>query len=151
MAEEIEYKFLVDAQKWASVKPEQFDRIVQGFIYKSVESTIRIRILNDQGFITIKGKSKGIRRSEFEYEIPLNDAQNLLELHCPKLISKKRFTIDVEGFTWEVDVFEGKLDGLILAELEVEHEEIKFPRPTWITEDVSTDPNYFNAVLIDKC
>lgn len=151
MATEIEYKFLVDAKTWASVNKPNPKHILQGFISKNKDRFVRVRVIDEQGFLTIKGKSVGLARTEFEYEIPKKDAEELLDQFTDKYIEKLRYEIIYDGKTWEVDEFKGKLDGLILAELEVESEDEIFTRPNWVANDVSTDPSYFNAVLIDKC
>lgn len=148
---EIEYKFLVDESQWNALDKPEPTLIVQGFLSKTKECVVRVRIKGMKGFLTIKGKSEGISRTEFEYEIPVNEAEEMLELFTDKSIRKYRYEINVDGHIWEVDEFKGKLDGLILAELEVSSEDEVFSRPAWITEDVSTDPNYYNAVLIDRC
>lgn len=148
---EIEYKFLVDENQWNALDKPEPTLIVQGFLSKTKECVVRVRIKGAKGFLTIKGKSEGISRTEFEYEIPVNEAEEMLELFTEKSIRKYRYEINVDGHMWEVDEFKGKLDGLILAELEVSSEDEVFSRPSWITEDVSTDPNYYNAVLIDRC
>lgn len=147
---EIEYKFLVDRELWERVEKPVPQLIVQGYISKSEESTVRVRIKGDIGFLTIKGKTVGIQRTEFEYEIPVSDAEEMIQLFTEKHIRKYRYEVVVHGKTWEVDEFHGNLEGLILAELEVSSEEEFFEKPHWVTEDVSTDPNYFNAVLIDR-
>lgn len=148
---EIEYKFLVNTDKWEQVKKPEPVRIVQGFIHREPECVVRVRIKGEKGYLTIKGKSEGIRRTEFEYEIPLDEAEAMLKQFTDRYIDKFRYHIEVGNHTWEVDVFHGKLNGLILAELEVESEEEAFVRPDWVTEDVSTNPEYFNAVLIERC
>lgn len=147
---EIEYKFLVDHDKWDSVDKPEPELIVQGFLTNSKELTIRVRIKGDQGYLTIKGKTSGITRTEFDYIIPVEEANAMLEEFIQKKIVKKRYEIDFKGKTWEVDVFEGKLSGLILAELEVSSESEVFERPDWVDQDVSQDPNYYNAVLIER-
>ena len=148
---EIEYKFLVDEEAWSNLDKPEPVLIVQGYISKNVDATVRVRIKGDKGYLTIKGKTVGITRSEFEYEIPLQDAEEMVNLFTSKHIRKHRYEIVVDEKTWEVDEFHGKLEGLIVAELEVESEEEAFQKPNWITEDVSTNPDYFNAVLIDRC
>lgn len=148
---EIEYKFLVDQNKWDQVKKPEPDLIVQGFLAKTEQLVVRVRIKGSKGFLTIKGKTEGISRTEFEYEIPLIEAETMLSELTDKKIIKKRYEILFQEKTWEVDVFEGKLSGLILAELEVNDETETFEKPDWVTKDVSTDPNYYNAVLIDRC
>ena len=149
--QEIEYKFLVDHDKWAKVVKPEPETIVQGFLVKSEDVVVRVRIKGAKGFITIKGRTVGITRTEFEYEIPLNEAEEMLDRLIEKKIIKKRYEIPYNGKIWEVDVFEGKLSGLILAELEVNNESEVFDIPDWVTDDVSSDPRYYNAVLIDRC
>lgn len=151
MATEIEYKFLVNREKWDQVEKSQPELIVQGFLMKSKELVIRVRIKGEKGFLTIKGANTGISRSEFEYEIPLQDAEELMQQFIGKYISKHRYEVIFAGKKWEVDVFSGKLEGLILAELEVDSADEKISLPDWVTEDVSTNPEYFNAVLIERC
>jgi adenylate cyclase len=147
---EIERKFLVDPEKWEKeIKPEP-KTIIQAYLLRSPEKTIRVRTKGSKGYITIKGPTKGISREEFEYEIPLEDAHEMIRLFADKVIEKKRFEITIGEHTWEIDVFGGKLNGLILAEIELSDEGEAFKRPEWITEEVSTDPNYFNANLIEK-
>lgn len=148
---EIEYKFLVDKESWEKVEKPDPVLIVQGYISKGVDSTVRVRIKGNQGFLAVKGKSEGIRRSEFEYEIPVEEAESMIELFTEKHIRKFRYYVIVSGKKWEVDVFQGPLRGLVLAELEVESEDEIFEKPLWVTDDVSTDPNYFNAVLVERC
>lgn len=148
--QEIEYKFLVDKAAWENLEKPEPTLIVQGFLSKSKELVVRVRIKGDQGFLTLKGATKGITRTEFEYEIPLADAEAILAEFTEKSIRKHRYLIEHEGKTWEVDVFHEKLEGLILAELEVNAEDEVFTKPNWVTEDVSEDPNYYNAVLIDR-
>lgn len=148
---EIEYKFLVDHEAWRNAAKPEPTLIVQGYISKSEDATVRVRIKGDKGYLTIKGKMVGITRSEFEYEIPLVDAEAMVASFTNKYIRKYRYEVIVAGKIWEVDEFHGKLEGLIVAELEVESEEEVFEKPDWVTKDVSTDPTYFNAVLIDRC
>ena len=148
---EIEYKFLVNYEKWSKLEKPEPTLIVQGYISISEEVVVRVRIKGDKGFLTIKGKMVGITRPEFEYEIPLQDAEAMVELFTEKHIRKNRYEIPFDGKTWEIDEFHGKLKGLIVAELEVQSEYESFKQPNWVTEDVSTDPAYFNAVLIDRC
>ncbi len=148
---EIEYKFLVDRAIWEKAEKPTPELIVQGYISKSEDSTVRVRIKGERGYLTIKGKTTGITRTEFEYEIPVYDAEAMIDLFTEKHIRKHRYEVMVDGKSWEVDEFHGKLEGLILAELEVESEDETFTKPNWVTQDVSTDPNYYNAVLIDRC
>jgi CYTH domain-containing protein len=148
---EIERKFLLHQELWdALIKPSP-KKIVQAYLVNTAEKTIRVRIKGDRGFITIKGPTKGISRSEFEYEIPLTDAEVLISQFAEKVIDKDRYEINFEGKLWEVDVFHGKLEGIILAEIELEHEEEDFSIPEWIAKEVSHDVEYYNARLVEKC
>lgn len=148
---EIEHKYLIDHAAWKVLDKPDPVQIIQGFISRSPEVTVRVRIKGEKAFITIKGKSVGLERSEFEYEIPLLDAEGIMNEFTHKQIRKKRYEIPIGEHIWEVDVFEGPLEGLILAEIEVQSEEEKFDLPHWVSEDVSENPDYYNAVLIDKC
>ncbi len=147
MAQEIERKFLVDAAKLPPLPPPQI--IKQGYI-PTQNATVRIRISNDKAFLTLKGRTTGLRRSEFEYPIPLEDAEAMLDELCIQpYIDKKRYLIDISGHTWELDIFEGENEGLIVAEIELESEDETFERPEWVTEEVSDDPKYRNVSLVN--
>ena len=112
---------------------------------------MRVRVAGDQGTLTIKGITVGATRREFEYEIPLDEARTILDELCERpLIEKTRHVIEWEGFTWEIDEFSGVNAGLIVAEVELEHEDQAFPRPPWLGEEVTDDARYFNANLIRR-
>jgi CYTH domain-containing protein len=148
MASEIERKFLVKKEVWEEIKkPEPFD-ILQGYLTNEKEKTIRVRIKNKTAFLTIKGATEGITRQEFEYEIPLTDAQLLLKNFCSKFINKKRYEIEHQGQLWEVDEFEHPNKGLILAEIELKHEAEKIVLPKWVDKEVSDNPEYFNSNML---
>ena len=100
--------------------------------------------------LTIKGKTQGISRSEFEYAIPVEEAKEMMSTLTEKTLSKQRYEILVGKHTWEVDVFEGKLSGLIIAEIELSAEDENFEKPDWVVEDVSHDPQYYNSNLIQQ-
>lgn len=146
MAQEIERKFLVNSQMLSlSSKGE---RVVQGYIKTEDSTTVRIRIRGEQAFLTLKGVSKGISRSEFEYPIPLWDAEKMLQEFCSnQIIEKTRYEIPVGEHLWEVDIFHGENSGLQLAEIELSNESESFEKPLWITTEVSTDRRYFNSYL----
>ena len=147
MGKEIERKFLVTGTSWK--KDATGVRCCQGYMCINGGTTIRVRIKGEKGFLTIKGKSVGITRSEYEYEIPLEDARELLDNQCEKpLIDKLRYTIKYKGFLWEVDEFAGLNQGLVLAEIELESEEQDFERPEWLGREVSGDFRYYNVSLI---
>ncbi|MCE2711329.1 MAG: CYTH domain-containing protein [Cryomorphaceae bacterium] len=148
--QEIERKFTVDHEKWALIPKPLPQRIVQGYLVREPEKTIRIRTKGSKGYLTIKGKTTGISREEFEYEIPFSEAEQLLTHFAEKVLIKDRFEIKLEQHLWDVDVFHGKLEGLIIAELELQREDETFSIPEWIKEDVSDNPNYYNSNLIDK-
>jgi adenylate cyclase len=147
MHEEIERKFLVKNNTYRSHgKPIH---IHQGFLSTDKERVVRIRIQDDKAFITIKGKTEKATRSEFEYVIPLEDAQFMLENLCEKpTIEKYRYIIPYAGFTWEVDEFHGENAGLVIAEIELQHENQEFQKPEWLGEEVTTDQRYYNANLV---
>jgi len=148
---EIEVKFLVDSEKWNQQSKPTPELIVQGFLHRSKELTVRVRVKGNKGYLTIKGETEGITRTEFEYEIPLSEAEEIISSFTDKHIRKLRYEVEYAGRIWEVDEFKGNLEGLILAELELQRENEQFDKPEWLGDDVSTDPNYYNAVLIEKC
>ena len=129
---EIERKFLVKEQLWEAIEKPSPSRIVQAYLVNSAEKTVRIRIKGTKGFLTIKGPTQGISRSEFEYEIPLKDAEELISTFAEKVIEKFRYEISFKNHLWEVDVFTGKLEGLYLAEIELNSEDEHFELPEWV-------------------
>ncbi|MBC8430920.1 MAG: CYTH domain-containing protein [Desulfobacterales bacterium] len=146
MALEIERKFLVNNSAW---RKEQGVMYRQGYLNSIKERTVRVRIIGDKGYLTVKGISRGAVRAEYEYEIPGVEAEAMLDDLCEKpLIEKMRCKIAYKGFVWEVDEFCGENQGLIVAEVELESEDQKFEKPEWIGEEVTGDPRYFNANLI---
>ena len=147
MALEIEHKYLVDHKLWNSVIADQQIKIIQGYLITEPSKTVRVRIAGEQGFMTIKGKTEVSRRLEFEYEIPREEAEQLLHLFCMNLIEKTRHIIQYEKKTWEVDVFEGANSGLIIAEIELESEDEAYLKPVWATQNITLDQRYFNSSL----
>ncbi|WP_300665015.1 CYTH domain-containing protein [Fluviicola sp.] len=147
---EIERKFLVKDELLDVVKYLQSKKIRQGYISEIDGKTVRVRTKGEKGYLTIKGKSSGISRDEFEYEIPFEDANQLLQNFCPKVLEKERFDLIIGEKKWEIDIFHGKLEGLIIAELELESEDEAFELPGWIREEVSDDVQYYNSRLIEK-
>jgi len=149
MGVEIEYKFLIDKNKLPTLKNGY--TIKQGYIQTADQTTVRIRVRDKEAFLTIKGKSQGASRLEFEYPIPLSDAEEMLTNLChSSLIEKTRYLIEHEGHTWEVDVFEGTNKGLIIAEIELNSEDEDFSLPGWVAENVTDDVRYFNSNLITR-
>ena len=146
MALEIERKFLVKEGAWRN---EQGTKYRQGYLNSDKERTVRVRILDDKGYLTVKGISREVVRVEYEYEIPIIEAKAMLDDLCEKpLIEKIRCKIEDKGLIWEVDEFFGENLGLIVAEVELESEDQKFVKPEWLGEEVTEDPKYFNANLI---
>jgi adenylate cyclase len=147
MGKEIERKFLViDDLFLRSSEDKVF--IEQGFLSLDKDRVVRVRIAGARATITIKGSPTGITRPEFEYEIPVADARELLDDLCMKpTIKKHRHRINFGGLDWELDVFEEENRGLVLAEIELESEEQQFDPPPWLGEEVTADPKYYNVNL----
>ena len=143
---EIERKFLVQGHGWKAAS--QTIEIRQGFLVAEKERTVRVRIAAGKAFLTVKGALEGITRQEFEYAIPNAQAEQILDLCIRPLIEKKRYRIDHQGMTWEVDEFLGENEGLVVAEIELESESQDFARPDWLGQEVSHDPRYLNANLV---
>lgn len=147
MAKEIERKFLVSGDAWRKLAKGTHYR--QGYLNSAKERTVRVRTLNDRAFIAVKGLTTGVTRLEYEYEIPYADGVSMLEqLAEQPIIEKMRYKIAHEGLIWEVDEFLGVNAGLIVAEVELADEHQAFAKPPWVGEEVSDDPRYFNANLV---
>ncbi|MHC5763898.1 CYTH domain-containing protein [Nostoc sp.] len=146
MGKEIERKFLVNGDSWRGLAEGSV--FYQGYIATQDQVTLRVRIVGDKGYLTIKGPRIKYSRSEFEYSIPIEEAQKMLDTLCKHpLIEKTRYRIEWGGFTWEIDEFDGVNKGLILAEAELSDEKQQIELPIWIGEEVSVDPRYFNSNL----
>lgn len=144
---EIERKFLVRGDAWKALGKPVLLR--QGYLSSAPERVVRVRIEGDSAMLTIKGRTTGATRGEWEYSIPLADAAAFLDDLCEKpIIEKYRYRIDYRGFTWEVDEFLGENAGLVVAEIELESEDQQFERPDWVGDEVTHDPRYYNANLI---
>jgi adenylate cyclase len=147
MGEEIERKFLVSGEAWQETA--EGTRYRQGFLSTEPERTVRVRVAGPRGSITVKGKNVGARRPEFEYEIPVADAERMLDTLCQRpLIEKVRYTLAVGPHTWEIDVFDGSNAGLVVAEIELMSEDEAFEKPAWVGDEVTDDPRYFNSNLV---
>jgi adenylate cyclase len=149
MPHEIERKFLLRSDEWRSNVTES-RRIAQGYLSRDLERTVRVRITGENAFMTIKGKTEGISRTEIEFPLPLETAQNLLPLCFQPLIDKIRHLVPLDGHLWEIDEFHGSNTGLIVAEIELEAEDTAFARPDWLGEEVSHDFRYSNASLSER-
>ena len=147
MGVEIERKFLVLDERWRTLGVGVSMR--QGYLSSHPERVVRVRIEGAAAMLTIKGRSVGASRGEWEYPIPLADAEQLLASLCEQpLIEKKRYRIEHEGMLWEIDEFFGANAGLVVAEIELEAEDQPFSRPDWLGAEVTDDARYFNANLI---
>ncbi|MBV4360592.1 CYTH domain-containing protein [Pinibacter aurantiacus] len=144
---EIERKYLVDHKKWNALdKPEgKFYR--QGYLSTDENKTIRIRVTDAEAYLTIKGKSTGATRQEFEYEIPLTEAEQMLNSLSESELSKTRYRIHYKEKLWEVDVFHDANDGLIVAEIELKSEDEQFELPDWVLQEVTDEAKYYNSNL----
>ncbi|HYQ58153.1 MAG TPA: CYTH domain-containing protein [Draconibacterium sp.] len=144
---EIERKFLVDKTKWSP--KDSGTSIIQGYLSTDKERVVRVRIRADKAWLTIKGKPEGISRIEMEYEIPLSEAGILMELCLDYPLKKKRYLEKIGNLVWEIDVFEGCNQGLILAEVELSDENEEVDLPPWIEKEVSNDWRYYNSWLAE--
>jgi adenylate cyclase len=147
MPVEIERKFLVKDDSWRA-QVESESHIMQGYIAETPAVTVRVRVKGDRAFLTIKGATKGLSRSEFEYPIPVEDAVQILdELAVSPAIDKVRYGVRAGNHVWDLDVFAGENAGLVLAEVELSTEDDTFEMPDWAGKEVSGDPRYYNVNL----
>ena len=147
MAKEIERKFLVSGE-FRQDSPESY-RIMQGYICSNPDRTVRVRVRGDKGFLTIKGRGSedGLSRYEWEKEIPVSEAFELMALCGSGVIDKTRYLVPFGKHTYEVDVFHGANEGLVLAEIELSDEQEAFEMPSWLGEEVTGDVRYYNSML----
>lgn len=146
MATEIERKFLVDKRKLHELTFSSESQIAQGYL--SFSPTVRVRLKDGRGFLTVKSSTVGISRQEFEYEIPAEDAEQLLKLCGRHVLRKYRRKLEHGGHVWEVDFFAGRHAGLVLAEVELNSPDEPVDLPDWISREVSGDARYFNSNLV---
>ena len=147
MGREIERKYLVDGDAWRTGATG--DSIRQGYLSTVVERTVRVRVVGDRAFLTVKGITRGATRSEYEYEIPFADGVAMLDELCERpLISKVRYRVVHGAHTWEIDEFLEENEGLLVAEVELEHEDEDIVLPPWAGDEVTHDARFFNASLI---
>lgn len=149
MGIEIERKFLVDHEKWKTADKPEGQKMQQGYILDEQDRTIRLRIAGDIAYLTFKC-GKGISRHEFEYEVPANEAADLFEQFVKAGLEKTRYKVPHAGKLWEVDVFEGDNEGLIVAEIELNAEDEQFELPPWAGAEVSHEGRYYNSSLSVK-
>ena len=148
MATEIERKFLVKNDLWRDQVISE-SRMKQGYLASQGNASIRVRVDGGRALLNIKSVTLGIRRSEFEYEIPLEDGEEILAVIAQQpFIDKTRYKVKCGGHVWDLDLFEGENRGLIVAEVELGSEEESFEMPAWAGEEVSDDPRYYNVSLV---
>lgn len=147
MAVEIERKFLLNSDLWRQ-QVAQSTRFRQGYLIGAKHASVRVRIEGDKANINIKSATLGVTRQEYEYPVPLVDAEELLDSLCDKpLIEKTRHLVVVGEHHWEIDEFHGDNQGLVVAEIELHHEDEDFTKPQWLGKDVSDDKRYYNVLL----
>jgi adenylate cyclase len=144
---EIERKFLVRNDGWReAVRESAYFR--QGYLSNEVQCSVRVRIAGERAWLNLKSVTIGAQRHEFEYEIPVRDAHQMLDVLTVKpVIEKTRYFVDVGSHTWEIDVFEGDNAGLVVAEIELDSPDEPFEKPDWVGEEVTYDPRYYNTSL----
>ncbi len=143
MAKEIEHKYLVKNDGYVGMSMASH-HIRQGYLSRVPERVVRVRTYDDKGFITVKGKNQGDTRLEFEYEVPLCEAEEMLSLCEPPVIDKVRYIVPYAGFIWEVDKFESK-SNLVTAEIELPESDMRYGLPPFVGENVTGDPKYYNS------
>jgi len=147
MPQEIERKYLVKGEGWRV--PGRGIPYRQGYLSTVPERTVRVRLIRDRGYLTVKGISVGAARAEYEYEIPAEEASEMLDKLCERpLIEKTRYRLEYHGLTWEVDEFDGDNAGLIVAEVELDDEDQAITLPDWVGKEVTGERRYYNASLI---
>jgi adenylate cyclase len=149
MAKEIERRFLVLPRKWSDLGGGSLIR--QGYLSATKQSSVRVRTYGDHGYLTVKGHTSGVTRDEYEYEIPLADANEIMDTLCEHSpIEKTRYRIVFKGHTWEVDEYAGANHGLTVAEVELKDAKEEVELPDWVDREISGDPRYYNSNLSIK-
>lgn len=146
MAYEIEHKYLVKDDSFKGMAFEVVE-IRQGYLSRLPERTVRVRTFNDKGFLTVKGKNHGDVRLEFEYEVPFEDAKEMLMLCEPGILEKTRYKVKFGALIWEVDEYHGANEGLTVAEVEIPDSGYRYEVPSFVGENVTGDPRYYNSNL----
>ncbi len=150
MGKEIERKFLINQQKWDNLSKPAGKLFRQGYLLSDKNKTVRVRATETKGFLTIKGQTIGATRMEYEYEIPVAEATELLDNFALSELSKTRYEITFNDKVWEIDVFLGDNKGLIVAEIELESEDEIFDVPDWVSKEVTEEEKYYNSNLTVK-
>ena len=142
MAYEIEHKYLVINNSFREMATGKVE-IRQGYLNRNPDRTVRIRTMDSKGFLTVKSRNCGAKRLEFEYEIPGGDAEEIIKLAEPGIVEKTRWIVPFGGLIWEVDEFHGSQTGVIVAEVEIPEDGIKYEKPPFIGQDITGDPAYY--------
>ncbi|MGJ0391639.1 MAG: CYTH domain-containing protein [Methylocystis sp.] len=151
MATEIERKFLLEDGSWRAAAYKR-ELLVDGLVAASDGRKVRVRLYEDRATLTIKNSRDGLKRTEFEYEIPLADATELIAKHCgEKVLAKIRHYVEHMGFIWEIDEYVGLLEGVVIAEVELDSEDDHVPLPAWIGREITYDPDYRKINLLNAC
>ena len=145
MALEIERKFLVNGQDYKNIATDSVE-ISQYYLSLDPNRTVRVRVKGDRGFITVKGINHGCVRKEWEYEIPVEEARQMMQI-CSAGLSKRRWIVPFDGLVWEADEFFGRLEGLVLAEVELPSADTQISLPSFVGREVTGDPAYYNSTL----
>ena len=149
MPAEIERKFLLKNDHWRKLVCRQ-QPVAQGYLANTERGSVRIRLMGDEAFLSIKSMTRGVSRMEFEYPVPVADAEYILQHLCLRpIIEKTRYFVEQDQHLWEIDVFEGDNGGLVVAEIELNSVDEIFHKPDWLGEEVSNDPRYYNVKLIE--
>ena len=148
MGIEIERKFLIDFSAFDGQNFDSSFEIKQGYILNSPEKVVRVRVSDDKCYLTIKGENTGMSRPEFEYEIPRYEAEQMINTMCESIVEKTRNIFHIFGDVWEIDVFHGDNDGLVVAEVEIPSEDYELRLPKWVIKEVTDDVKYYNNSLI---
>ncbi len=146
MGVEIERKFLVTNDTYKDMA-YSISHIKQGYLNRNPDRTVRVRVRDDHGYLTVKGRNQGDTRLEFEYDVPRKDAEEMLLLCENPILDKSRYLVKYEGFIWEIDEFHGRLSQLVVAEIELPASDTKFTLPPFIGKEVTGDPRYYNSSL----
>lgn len=146
MAYEIEHKYLVINDSFRNMATGKIE-IRQGYLNRNPDRIVRVRTMDTKGFLTVKSRNHGAKRLEFEYEIPVQDAMEILKLAEPGIVEKTRWIVPFGGLIWEIDEFHGSQNGVIVAEVEIPEDGIIYEKPPFIGQDITGDPTYYNSNL----
>ncbi len=149
MAKEIERKFLVKDNRYRQLAEPLFYR--QGYLSTDWHHIVRVRIKPGSAFLAVKGTTNGVTRTEYEYQIPISEAECMLDEICQKpIIEKDRYKVIIGGLKWDIDEFHGANEGLVIAEVELEEENQQIELPEWVGQEVSHEPKYYNSNLVQN-